>query len=966
MPANVARTPAAKRTPARDLTTLDVKGRRSSASSIFAPLTHAADWIEPFRSCCTDPASASEDTPKMLWRPPECYVDLRTGDLGPYIRLTIALKLLLRHARRSDVNAPPNERWTTTLQVCEDTARDRLTEQLGLLSGEDDAILMAFDRVFLQDKLVWKQVGRYLHGALFERIVERLQAIFPHRPTLTLADLLDVRNLRDGEVLNPQTLKQFEHWLRHGVHPPSDDLRHLMCEHFIVSPQRLLDPRARQLQHVCGLLRTAQGDRPVLNIYAENCSTGLRAFATAVLDRLATARGDGDPDRPMGLIYIRLSRSSEGVEAPTPASILRQLRRAFGMPVPPRDTPHDRPIDLFADLEDVRRALTTHRTIIVADGLASSQGPIAALFDLMRNTHWTDFLRVLVQPHEDTLLAQGEGYPSRLLVLSNEPVRALAPWMQHVRPLRAVSPDGQVRQLLQSPCPFDAELRQTAQRLGARPSTESLHLLYRLEPDQQAAIFEGRPAHQLPDELDLALARLHTGDDLRAMRQLHTRTGRFDIAGFRRAQLGRWMHDMAHHDEDFVPLLAIKFIACCINGLRMSTLRRCMRHWLAIAPGLTVAQKTRLQAFLRNSHHRDHPSSAHGMARAFEHLLILNRDEDVEALGARQRRYELQALPDDRDAPDDADEDRILLDIRLEELRELVFAEMVAGRNESHMGAPSGRDEWELIHLCLAEEALRQASSQLRNVHTRETTSPYVYRRLIQAVFHGLLSHSYDDEAAAGRLLPRPPLRDFTLSADPFHRFRYLWVFLFRDCIDNAPDWLLGRGFARSEIRFALLAMFTSPRFGLQMLSTLFSMKPRQRAMRGIASTQPGGALADLFRDPRPSWVLRDESLQADILEAFGRTAYDTGRHRLVEAVVRVVKRERAAMAGTAAALPAPRTRDRHDPLLLSFEKLLIDSRQARAHLTTARRMCVAWLSSQSIDVEAIADAACKRPAKSS
>lgn len=435
----------------------------------------------------------------------------------------------------------------------------------------------------------------------------------------------------------------------------------------------------------------------------------------------------------------------------------------------------------------------------------------------------------------------------------------------------------------------------------------------------------------------------------------------------------------------------LKLVCCSINGLRLSTLRRCLTCWLElVGRHLTTAQAEALRSFATQGR-------LQALADRYPQLVVLNRDEDVEAIGLRQRRFELQAFPDAEDTPVSADDDRPLLDVRLEALRELMFAEIIRGQPE---GAGDGatnplhrpRGEWEMINLVLAEEALRQATTQLRNMDGHELATPAVYRRLVQCVYHGLLSHAYDDRTAHGAARAQPTLPSFTLPAEPFRRFRYLYAFVFRHCIESAPEWTLSRGFVRSEMRFLLAGMFANPRWGVELLAGLHAMNATQRRLRHGRDLMLSVSYSRLLGTAASAWILRENVLQTDILEALARSAYDTGRHGFARRLAHFVQHQRrtpgaraaASASGTALLGPATASHDslqsqlshiaasigalhellgeastrtppglQHDPVDHAFEKLMVDSRLARTHYAAARHMCLRWLAAHGLDCTA-------------
>lgn len=982
-----------------ELSTLQA-GNRSSLRGVFWPIDEGVDdWLEPMK---VQRQQAGDERCLMLGRPRECFVDERNGDLGPYLRWLVALRLLLRHANGGRSWHALQTKYAREHRM---SARKLLSP---LLQLEPRGLGKPFDSAFGHDpKNLWRTAGRYTQGRLFDAIVEALNSAFPNRVPIDRGSFLEVRNLRDGEVLESRTFGQFEHWLRNGVHPPNDDLGALMCEELLRSPKRRsgggnVEDVGDQVDHVVRLLSRPNTPHPVVNVHARNGWTGLRAFATAVLDALVTARGQGDADSPLGLIYLRLSRSSDLGDVPSPASVVRTLRRAFGLPIEHAPEGASRPFDAHSELLPIRRALTMYRTVLVVDGVAHSEGPLAELFDTLRDSHWPELLRILIQPHAATL-AQGAGrYPSRMLVLSSHPVSHLQPWMAATLPMAEV-PDGvDARALLTPDSARGQRLTRLAQRLGARVSSEGLHQLFPLDEMQRQALYGSFKPHQIPTELDLALASLHGAEDLRAMRQLHQTDGGVDVVPLRRMQLSRWMHALALQPQGFVDQLVLKLVSCAVNGLRLSTLRRCLRHWLElVGRHLEPAQAHQLRNFATEGR-------LESIAERYPQLVVLSRDADVEAIGLRQRRFELQTFPNAEDTPLTAEDDRPLLDVRLESLRELMFAEIIRDQPDGAWDTASNpllrpRGEWELINLVLAEESLRQATSQLRNMEGHELGTPSVYRRLLQCVYHGLLSHAYDDRSVNGAVLVQPTLPAFTLPSEPFRRFRYLYAFVFRHCIEAAPQWTLSRGFVRSEMRLLLAGMFANPRWGVELLANLHAMGGSQRRLRYGRDLLVSVSYGRLVGTASTAWILRENVLQTDILEALARSAYDTGRHSFARRLAQFVQHRRRTpdVLGSAAAERAAPTvppgppawaetlqgrissiaasisalRDllgeastrtppgmQHDPVDHAFEKLMIDSRLARTHYAAARVMCLRWLGAHGLDCTGFEDLGARYP----
>jgi hypothetical protein len=933
------------------------------AGDLFGPLEEFAAWLKGDRDA------------KRIgnWRTDDCFVAAGQQELGPYIRWLLALKVLLAQQQR-----PASGRQ-------DDSARlvDRLRH--GLEGKAASAVEADFVNAFKHDESnTWRDANRYFAGPLFERIILCLREDLPHRHgILTLEHFREVSNvgLPNGD-LGHATVQRFERWLLTGIQPAADNLQGLMCEHFLIEGAE--DPREQQLDEIIEQLFDSPTAGQVVNVYSRSAWTGLRAFATELLVRLKhRQREEADP---FALVYVRLSRAGAQGEAPTRTSVLRLLRRLFGLPDLDNRLETDRPIYLASDLDDVRCALTLHRTLVVFDALDNALGPMAALFDMIKNTHWGEFIRVLAQPHFKTQTTQGCDYPSRFVVLSGVRVAGLAAWTRYAKPLCPPTAPLSISSLLTQPEIFAGRLEEIRHQLGAQSSCAGLHQIYSLDAAQHSFVFESGLLDGLPGETDLALVSKldrHDIDEIAALEL--ARPAPCDFRELRRALFARGAQKRAAADP--IGNLALKFIAASINGMRLSTLGRCLCDWvdlLRVRPGhdkaFLITLDTQVRAFLQDSLPK--------FSTTYSELLVQGPAELVEAVGRRQRRFELQHFPDDAQ-PDDGERAALLIDLRHEEMRELFFAEM--GDDSSPTAGdplPNGREEWHLINLVLAEESLQQATAQLRNLHSRELVSAYVHRRMIQAIYHGLMSHTYDSKAHK-RMGELPITPRCALPPQRLKRFRYLYAFLYRKCIENAPEWSLGRSFGRSELRLSLLLMFASPSWVVRLLTQAYKLEDTARKLEDAYLVKSSPLDQRAVRQHLP-WIYRDPSLQLDILQALGRAAYDAGRQEFAARLVEAVLTERAKLAalgssaiapalpsvheralqeiehqvqvlrGNGAGRPAP-VRDASelaafDPVEHSFLKLQVDTLQVRKQLTEAKKCCIEWLGIQGIDAAAICE----------
>ncbi len=810
-------------------------------------------------------------------RSADCFVDQNSGAIGPYTRWLIVLKVLLRLQERpdfpiSDLLRRHDSRGAVVRKIAS-IARKAAWDHAGRVQE--------LFRGSFPHSAARRTADGYLQDPLFDLLVMALKSYLPDRyGKLSRESVLKVRAEVNQSEPDPDALWRFEHWVLHGFMPPRHDVSALRCEPFLSGGPD--SERASQLREVLHALKQPDSDHPIVNIYQRSSWTGLRAFATTLLQQLLKA-DDAKPLSSMAtVLYIPMTRDDATQSVPNPRTLRQALVQAFstGRPPEPRDA-DDGSDDQALDL--VRRGLTLCETIVVIDAIDCSIGPMAALFDAIKNTQWGDLLAVLAQPHMAAYLARGGRYPSKFVVLSGEPVMGIEAWCNIAAPLSIV-PDGiDARVLLEGTHGWSEETKQFCARFGLTLGRSKLRELYNLSGPQLDAVFDSRGRSDLPNETDLALASLLAPADIRAC---HAGPEAAPADGaqrsHRRTMFGRWLKSVLKRDQ--AEFTATCFVAAAINGMRYDTLERCMRTWLEqmclrVKPAIAGQLKTSFLKLLSVPRPDGATSPLGRIAEKYPTLLVEVPSESVEALETRQIAYELQAFPDsdegrfiglDRGAPEGASPTNVrMVDLRQNDIRELFFAELLASSDRvgGDPDAPTWREGWDLMQLVLAEEALQQATTQLRTLPPRNFDSSSSLRRLVQAVFHGLLSHRYGSSDLDAWCIPGGAL---PASAD--QRFGFLYLFLFKHGIENAPEWALGRAFGRTELRFALLTFFASPTRGANILAEICTWTAKQRSMLHV-------------EPPSEVWRAHDESLRLDITEAYGRAALDSGRVALARAV---------------------------------------------------------------------------------
>jgi hypothetical protein len=949
----------------------------NGAAALFAPLSDPTLWPRKVSNAPkAKPEAVTTLRPNAHQKHPQCYRTQSGGDLGPYIRWLVALRLLLRLCDREHQHWP----WHEFCQHHENTAHKTLVARIlrEARHGEDLEQLEAdFYAAFRPDRSGWKAPGRYLVGRVFECMLAALSGALGRTQPLPWHRFFEVRNLVPDESITVQTLYRFEQWLRHEIHPPSDSLGHLECEYLLLGRPRGSMGRRQQLRDVCEKLTSSDPSRSVVNVFTAANRTGLRAFATSVLCRLHRLRGlrlKHHRDAP-GLIYVPLFEKSNGLKRVTREEVSAHLRKCFGLPVKDPDPLRGSP-NLAWEVAELRRALSTYPTVVVFDTIEVNEGPQGAIHDYIQDSQWEDYIRALVQPAYDVLRQSGLAYPSRFLVLSNRELSGLFPWASMQEKLESAE-YGAGRTLLESPDVLQPALKRQSRRMGAKLSENAMHQVYTREQAKLDLVFKTPALGGDPTEADLTMASLLSEGDLRdvLVGSMSQGAARAEV---RTRLVHRWIERHARSDDAASALVLVLMIAASIDGLRLPTLARTVRRWLKV---------TRIKSDLAQGLEkltRDVVSSPDfhcPLMDRFPSLLVYRIDPDTPGVGEDQRRFELVDTEASQDPIDAAD--RRLLDLRLHDMRQMLQEVISASDREPHDGWLGSVEPtwlgmtrsalWSSINFVLGEEALRQATSQARNLDSRDLISPYVHRRMVHAIYHGLVNQSHEERRPAERA-DAPEGEPSWGVQSATKRYRLLYVFLYRNCIERAPDWMLGRSFARSELRFELLQIFIAP----TLVRPLGAMEPGSEQELERLRTQ----LA-VRRDINE----RDVPVYLDILEAIGRAAYDSGRHGIARLVAGEAERLMAAVwrAGPPPNGAAQRTgsdggtlatlRDEIDvvevllkrmrasaeaadtgqtrPLVLSFArgldalaflKLRIDSLQAQRELDEAKRLCLDWL----------------------
>jgi hypothetical protein len=423
--------------------------------------------------------------------------------------------------------------------------------------------------------------------------------------------------------------------------------------------------------------------------------------------------------------------------------------------------------------------------------------------------------------------------------------------------------------------------------------------------------------------------------------------------------------------------VALHFIALSLRGLRVTALRRCLRDYLReCADMLEDDDKTSIELLCKLL---ATPEGAETLAGRFHPLLVLGHEEALQGLGDVQRWFDLQPLHEEHDDREVAVRTE-LLDIRLVELREMLLDDLLnppASADEEARAAENRR--FANISLILAEQALNEGTVQLRGLSAGASISGYTLRRLLQAAYHGLMSLSFETEWVIPDSMEdhlQADVRGSHLPRDPYKRYVYLYEFVFRRCIDNAPEWQLGRGLGRFDVRLALLTMFVNPGWARRVLASLYGRPLDERGFKNFGAFVTGSEVtaAGRFRSPldarspylrgaighdlfrallhsasrtgHETYVARNAELLGKALSASGLPGGSSRDENLSDSAARHLLDAALATLHSLRDLSGAEPKRRSAGLIdqFAFGKLAIDAKQALTQTVQARQSCMEWL----------------------
>lgn len=898
----------------------------------------------------TDAPQFGNKEVRPLGRDLECFRDPITFDMGPYLRCLAMFRLV---CERLDIGAedalgrwkrlPSYDRtgWPTLKEVAE-TLLERVGELRTKRQTDWLRPLLSYDEerdYMMPAKHYTDQTPQVVALAACVNDIRALH----HRSPTSASEILRHPVIRRGDRLGDADVERFAVWLESGVDPARENVTHLSCEHYELGTERSL----RQ-SHLSGVLDwlgqpdecfAQDGASPeayagVINIWAESAWHGLRAFATSLVFGLKEQQaGLARADR-YNIIYFPLRQLTwdQVEDRATRRRVLEFLFRQLETLADRRD------LDWATDsvlIEAIQRRLTTSKTLVILDGVEQSSGPFAALFNALRETDWQPLIRSIVQVDEQQMLQQSGRYMSRLVLLSNSPLLKLRGWMPRDPQQLPSIEDRQlaVRLLQEDESQRDARLRATiaaywpANSPGPRVDRQGhLRLAYSLSAGTVAALL-ARGNAEVPSELELSIAVCADHSRQQWLSQWPTHESR---NAFFVAVLGKYLEvgDVGRSiSVDMLPrgaaLLALEVLAVAGRALSERMLFTAMEACVRFSASDSEMHVT--QADVDTVRQRGAADIQDEWAPLLR-LSVVPFTGNVGSDGAG------------------SSPDRVHLAFKLDEVRELTLSSLLR--------TDVGKSRFRYINRALSEQALLQGTALVRDLPLHRVAGIESLLPFLRAVFHGLMS--LNPAALDPRGHDKDSVRnivtvDSALPEDNYRRYAFLYQHLYRRVIENAPTWIMGRGFERDDIRLSILAVFANPGWARAVLRDMPESPVSNRTFSRFSAF---GRVKDAkHKSPfEPEERQLFGAVGADMLSALYHAALRSAQDR----------KEVQAAAGIAARIRHDETSTPHQKpgealanWRLGFDKITIDALQSEPNSKEAERRCSTILHSLGVELSA-------------
>lgn len=317
--------------------------------------------------------------------------------------------------------------------------------------------------------------------------------------------------------------------------------------------------------------------------------------------------------------------------------------------------------------------------------------------------------------------------------------------------------------------------------------------------------------------------------------------------------------EITENEREFLlDMVALRFVAASINGVRLDTLRRCLESWARMFWPTWLAGRAA---------QRENVFQAQVQRLLKEHAAYIThfQEEELEGLTVSARLWEIERRPYVPSTDEDPSLMARVLTFETRAMRSSFIAEwMRQEQANTSAGKSLPTCSWAHINMVLSEECLKQFTVQLRHLPANGIIDSYEMRRAVHGIYQGLMSLPLTTEHFTLKGVRAAALHEPILPTDANKRYLFIYGLVYRYLIERG-EWRLTRSFGRSDLCLDLLAAFVMPRRGPRML-----LGDRRE---GTAALLP--AISELGQIPQP--LQNDPKLWCDLVRAIGRAGCDLG-----------------------------------------------------------------------------------------
>jgi hypothetical protein len=557
-----------------------------------------------------------------------------------------------------------------------------------------------------------------------------------------------VEHFTTGTFNGPNAPRDFVLFLQKGWHQIKNVDTFLKD---VINIPFVRNSREPELERIEAFLKR-QDLKPILVVHQKSMDFGLTALAVELCTRMIPA------DKKLQLrpyCYIPVARNPGRPVRMKLHDIVGALDAFYsGREVDPNDIPES-PNQLRRAAQRIRESMAYRPAILIFDGCRDVGPELSNLNAYVADDPLREVLSLILSPFlAPSTIDPNVFYETRAIVLADGELRGLDPMLANPLPL---------------PRPPDTDMKALATaQIGAQAHKAIAALGHWDQFTNEAVLF-------------LADALISTGD--------FDKNGAFDAEYFLEHNNPltptRLMSSLATSlvkKGPSIDLCVLRLAALSHSGIRLATLVRILNQLTDIWPdGRAVGGLTG-------------PIPVSKVASSIEALrgvLIETDGEFIPSLDSEPHPFEFLDAPLNYELSDESFKKRIrTFEVKNAEIRTAIERQLVNGDPQSAA----------VLHRLLSEECIRQHTIMQRYRTHDDGPDHRVMRRLVQALYHGFKSISYDRDSGVAfeHILT-------AVSADPVAAFRRLFATYYLTHMEAPPHLEFSRVFGGDRIKTDLL-----------------------------------------------------------------------------------------------------------------------------------------------------------------